>query len=156
MTESCGNCSYGCCCSCYKKGNTIGEKCRLCQRYDGQSQEPFSRDDPQYPYYWVCQWKDKMVDKMRLIKPIFKEPDFYHNVPLNLIISTSDMIPYWMNNNHNMNLYLIHIKFNTFMSVYGQQIEFKNYFNYKSYNDKKWCCCYRNILSNGDPVCTPL
>jgi hypothetical protein len=113
------------------------------------------KEDPCNLYYWVCRWKDEMVDKMKLNKPIFEAPEFYPATPMNLIVGASEMIPYWMSNNSNMNLYVIHIKFNTLMEIYGMQTTSQFYFSYKSMDNKNWVSCYRNLLSNGEPVCTP-
>lgn len=113
------------------------------------------KDNPVNLYYWVCKWKDEMIDIMKEIKPVFDEPEFYPSTPYNLIISASEMIPYWFHNNLSMNLYLITIKFNTLTSIYGTRTTSKLFFSYFQHNYKKWVRCYRNVLPNGEPTCIP-
>lgn len=113
------------------------------------------KEDPLDPYYWVCKWKDEMIRMMKKSKPIFNEPEFSPATPYNLIIGVNEMIPYWIHNNTSMNLYLIRIKFNTLMSAYGNQTSSKLFFSYLQHNDKNWVSCYRNVLPNGEPVCSP-
>ncbi len=114
------------------------------------------KEDLNDPYYWVCKWKDEMISKVRESKPVFVEPPFNPTIPYNLIISASEMIPYWIHNNSSMNLYLITINFNTLMSINGISTSSEFFFSYLPYHHKNWISCYRNILSNGEPVCTPL
>ena len=104
------------------------------------------KDDPQNPYYWVCRWKDEMIEKTRKERPVFRDIAFLPATPYNIIIGAGEMIPYWMNFNDNMNLYIIHVTFNT--------IQTTDKIFYESY-DKNWISCYRNVLSDGEPVCTP-
>lgn len=113
------------------------------------------KGDPTHPYYWVCRWKDEMINTLKELKPVFIEPEFHPSIPRNLLINASEMIPYWIHNNPSMNLYLISIKFNTLMSIYGTQTSSKLFFSYLPHHDKNWISCYRNVLPNGEPVCTP-
>ena len=113
------------------------------------------KEDPTSPYYWVCMWKDKMIDMMKESKPVFNDPEFYPATPYNLIICANEMIPYWIHNNSSMNLFLITVKFNTLMCTYGIQTSSNLFFSYLQHNDKNWISCYRNVLPNGEPVCTP-
>ena len=113
------------------------------------------KDEPNNPYYWVCRWKDEMINMMKEEKPVFDEPDFMPLIPYNIIISSSEMIPFWCHRNPDMNLYMISIKFNTLLSTHGTRISSKLYFSYLTHDDKNWISCYRNVLPNGDPVCTP-
>jgi hypothetical protein len=113
------------------------------------------KTDPTNPYYWVCKWRDDMIRILKKSKPIFEVHDFYPIIPYNLIISTDEMIPYWIHNNQSMNLYLIKINFKTLNSTFKVKTSSKQYFSYFRYDDNKLISCYRNILHNGDPVCTP-
>lgn len=110
------------------------------------------KEDINNPYYWVTKWKDEMITKLKNSKPIFQyELD---NVPLNMIINVSDMIPAWIEHNNDMNIYVIQIKFfKSKITRYDHQN--KNYFSYFDLNKKKWTSCYRTVLINGDPVCLP-
>ena len=69
------------------------------------------KDDINNPYYWVTRWKDEMIDIIKADKPIFNYEFTNYNTPINFILGTSQLIPYWFYNNINMNLYVIHIKF---------------------------------------------
>lgn len=113
------------------------------------------KNTPTEPYYWVCKWKDDMIRLLKKSKPVFEAHDFYPIIPYNLIISTDEMIPYWIHNNQSMNLYLIKIKFNTLNSAFKVKTSPKQHFSYLRYGDNKLSSCYRNILPNGDPVCSP-
>jgi hypothetical protein len=71
------------------------------------------KDDNHDPYYWVTRWKDDMVSTLKLVKPkldIFDISNFLK--PHNIIMKVSPMIPWWLQNNDNMNLYIIRIHFN--------------------------------------------
>ena len=113
------------------------------------------KEDQDNPYYWVCKWKDEMSYIIKKNKPVFNQPEFNSGTPYNIIISANDMIPYWIHNNPSMNLYLITVRFNTLMSTYSLSTSSKLYFSYLPHNNKKWTSCYRNVLSNGEAVCTP-
>lgn len=100
--------------------------------------------DKNNPYYWVTTFKDKIVDEYKKNKPIFKENFNKSNIPYNLLISLSDMIPYWMNYNKNMNLYVLKIKI--------KKNKIKNSFLYYDFIHKKWLKCERIILKD-QPIC---
>jgi hypothetical protein len=115
------------------------------------------KDNPSEPYYWITRWKDMIIDKNRASKPVLTSTFNKHNTPLNLLVSVNEMIPYWISNNTNMNLYVIKINFksNTPMldTKYIGEINTFSYYNIKT---NKIAQCYRTVLSNGDPVCLPL
>jgi len=111
----------------------------------------FLKEDITSPYYWITRWKDKMIKKLRKEKPqIIKS---LPNITTNLIMNVADMIPWWMHNNEFMNLYIIHIEFNTL--DFGIQFNDDNFFSYYDYHKKKWLKCYRTII-NGGPACFPI
>ena len=109
------------------------------------------KEDKTSPYYWITRWKDIMISKLRKEKP--QPLKSLHNLPINLIMNISEMIPWWMHYNDSMNLYIIHIEFNT--SKFGVHFENDNLFSYLDYNKKKWSKCYRTII-NGGPSCFPI
>ncbi len=109
------------------------------------------KEDPTNVYYWVCMWKDHVTDYLKTIKPTFSHEFNQHNLPLNLIVSASEMIPYWTNYNPNMNLYLIHIKFKNGLKDPTNNSMVK----YREPNKKQWLCCYRTVLPVGGPTCQP-
>ena len=100
-------------------------------------------------YYWVCYWKDHITDYLKTLKPIFNHDFNQHNLPINMIISGGEMIPYWVNFNSNMNLYLIHIKFK---QIIDSEIKI---IKYREHNKKEWLSCYRSSKPDGNPFCKP-
>ncbi len=100
------------------------------------------------PYYWITRWKDEMITIIRTQREQFNYDNAFNSIPINLLSNVSEMIPYWMNNNDNMNLYVIHIKFNKPKNNNNNKLSYYD-------NKNKYICCYRTILTNGDPVCLP-
>lgn len=119
------------------------------------------RDDPNDPYYWVTRWKDIVVDSIKADRPVLHSTFNLHNTPINLMVSVSEMLPYWLTCNSNMNLYVIQIDF------YGSKLAFGNSysdelfssvynnFRYLDANTRRSIRCYRTVLATGDPVCLP-
>ena len=102
------------------------------------------KDKSNNVYYWVTRWKDEYRRYIISIKPTFNIEFSLKNIPYNLIQGVSDMIPYWMNYNDNMNLYVISV------DIIKNNIPHK----YKFYDNvmKKWLYCERKIFLN-QPVC---
>jgi hypothetical protein len=96
------------------------------------------------PYYWVMKWKDEYRNYAISLKPIFNIDFPLRNTPHNLIQSISDMIPYWINNNDDMNLYVISIDITSPIT--------KNKFKYFDNITSKWLYCERKIINN-EPSC---
>jgi hypothetical protein len=70
------------------------------------------KQDPMTPYYWVCRWKDELVQKIIACKPKVKYTEYKpHMSSVKILQSVRSMIPYWMQNNKNMNLYVIKFSF---------------------------------------------
>ena len=122
------------------------------------------KQDSSNPYYWVTKWKDEMNIKIRKEKPTFNIDFYQKNTPINIILNSSEMIPYWMNYNDNMNLFLIQIKINGLNNdIYclKKNKDFfcdksNNYFQYLDSYTNKWNCYKRLLLANGDPSCCPI
>jgi hypothetical protein len=85
-----------------------------------------------------------MLDRPSPSKILFPEV----NTPFNLINSVVNMIPYWMANNENMNLYLIQIVFRFDKLEIDKSIKW-------SYYNKKWIYSRRILLPNGEPANMP-
>lgn len=96
------------------------------------------------PYYWVTLFKDKWIDEYKKAKPIFTEI-FYKNVPYNLMIG-GEMIPYWMNYNTDMHLYVIKINIQLKPTL-------ETMYYYDSICNKNIKC--KRVIDKGQPVCIP-
>jgi hypothetical protein len=96
-------------------------------------------------YYWVTQWKDKMLMFVKSIKPrfFFKYPTYLY--PLSILLSLKSMLPYWFTHNTNMKLYLLVIEF---LPHNSYVIKYKNIYN-------EWSTCIRTINDSG-PCCQHL
>jgi hypothetical protein len=93
-------------------------------------------------YYWVTKWKDETSYKIRQEKPSYISDNSYKSIPLNIITSVSEMIPYWVHNNSNIKIYVINIKIKKIKNLKCKYYDFYS---------KKWINCYRILLSNGEP-----
>ncbi len=62
-------------------------------------------------WYWVTRWKDDMISLIKDLRPLRPSsiPNNLH--PLSIITTTIDMIPKWIENNKDMNLYLLKFTF---------------------------------------------
>ena len=100
--------------------------------------------DKTNPYYWVSEWKDYMCNKLVEERPRFSHSDFVDmNIPVNIVCNMSEMIPYWMMNNNDMNLYMVSIKFiNTDRNVK---------WSYFDHNINEYVSCYRTTTPNNGP-----
>lgn len=111
------------------------------------------KENPNNVYYWVTKWKDEYHKKIQKIKPIFTENINFKSIPINLIINSSDMIPYWIKYNRNINLYIIYIKINKLNKVLSK--ENNNLVSYYDINKQLWTSCKRILTSSG-PACITL
>lgn len=64
-------------------------------------------------YYWICQWKDEILRMLQKTKPkpvnkrSILSPICYG--PLRIFSKVKEMIPYWMNKNSDLSLYVLKI-----------------------------------------------
>ena len=119
--------------------------------YKDHNEITILKNDPTNVYYWVCLWKDHITDYLKTIKPVFSHEFNQHNLPINLIVSVNEMIPYWTNSNPDMNLYLICIKFKKFNLDSTNKVMIK----YREPSKKSWLSCYRILNTDGTPECNP-
>jgi hypothetical protein len=102
------------------------------------------------PYHWASKWRDYMCEVLRIQRPDITKiifPEF--NTPFNLINSVTNMIPYWLANNSNMNLYAIEIAY-----TYDKQMDRLGKWIYLDKNSK-YVSCTRVIKSDGEPANFP-
>lgn len=100
---------------------------------------------PNEPYYWVCKFKDEFLDRVRKERPIniIKNDILTYLNPISILIKVSHMIPWWMQNNKNMNLYVIKI-------TYKKNLNNNCIYYYDRKNKRNRC--YRTITEN-KPCC---
>jgi hypothetical protein len=53
------------------------------------------KNDPSNVFYWVTHLKDELCVQYKKEKPTFFNRFKHRNIPFNLLVSVSDMIPYW-------------------------------------------------------------
>jgi hypothetical protein len=102
------------------------------------------------PYHWVCKWKDEMIEYYKKTKPT---PDPRHRIlitkmiqPINILMKVNPMIPWWIKNNENINLYVIKI---TFVKA-RDDIDIHYLDSFDKVNR-----CFRTF-EYGQPCCSPL
>jgi len=100
-------------------------------------------------YSLMCEWKDKMMDKIRKKKPLREKA--YRNVlvhsepiygPMHFFIKMRDIVPWWMQYNKNMKLFVIRFTFKK--PEKGLDICMKSGVRY-----------YRTINTEKQPCCVP-
>ena len=98
-------------------------------------------------YYWLTRFKDGRIQFLKTIKP--KRPVLDTKIYPNCLLSTVEhMIPNWMNNNDNMNLYIIKLSFlpnNLSPSEKDIRYLYQGEYNY----------CVRSLDCMGNPCCIP-
>ena len=107
-----------------------------------------SKEDITNPYYWICKWKDKIITecKKNKPKPYYKPSAMNTLHPLSIISKVSPMIPWWMQNNENMNLYVIQI------TIKKPDIDC-NVYSTNIFGDK---IQYLRIDEDDNPCCIPI
>lgn len=98
------------------------------------------KKDPTNIFYWVTTLKDKICEEYKRDKPYFLNKFKYRYIPFTLIISVSDMIPYWSDQ---IELYLIQIK-----------IKGPNTSSYSYFNGTQWIRCNR-LMNFNQPTVLP-
>jgi hypothetical protein len=113
--------------------------------------KPFTFEDILYHknnknniFYWVTEWKDKMLGFIKTIKPKLNYKFPTNIFPSTIIMLIKPMLAYWFNANQNMNLYLLKIEFKPH---HEHVVQYKNIFN-------EWVSCVRTVNHNG-PCCMP-
>ena len=103
------------------------------------------RDNKLSPIYWAMAWRDKKLLPSKLLKPeTYKSSLDYKKYSLLTVTQVPKMIPSWINNNSELNLYVIKITF-------PGNIEPKLFIEYQD-SSKKWIQSYRTNLG-GNPRC---
>ena len=133
-----------------KNGETVEQ-----QRYD-KIREFRERGDNLY--YWLCNWKDEMLEKIREKKPIREKA--YKNIlsrvetiysPSHILINVGDLVPWWMQYNEGMNLYVIRFVFRKEkkdeIKKIGWCIRFIDHL-------RRSVRCFRTLVEN-QPCCLP-
>lgn len=102
------------------------------------------------PYYWVCKFKDEYLDEIHKKKPInkMKSEILSFLEPMCILMKISSMIPWWMQKNKNMKLYVIKIS-------YTKNRNKDEIYYSDSVSDSIKKRCYRTI-NEERPCCLPL
>lgn len=105
------------------------------------------KNNPNETYYWVCKFKDEYLDEIHKKKPInrMKSEILSFLEPMCILMKISNMIPWWMQKNKNMKLYVIKIS-------YTKNRNNNEIYYYDSMEKKR---CYRTI-NEERPCCLPL
>jgi len=100
------------------------------------------------PFYWLCKWKDEKIIQNKSIKPIhYQKPTINAFINPHTIISRiTPMIPWWMQLNDDMKLYVLEF-----------DIIKPNVYTHLNYIDSigRTMSSYRHIVEN-EPCCIPL
>ncbi len=105
-------------------------------------------------YYWMCRWKDEVLEELRKDKPVREKA--YKNMlshveslygPMYIFIKMENMVKWWMQHNQQMNLYVIKFTF--------KRPEIPLEISYKEYNKDKWIKSYRSLDEQKQPCCLP-
>jgi hypothetical protein len=96
-------------------------------------------------YYWLCTWKDDILNKIRSKKPAreINKPDVIYG-PMHIFSKVGELAPWWLQHNSDMKLYVIKFTFTNKNN--------KN-FTYTDHRGKEGRC-YRGLLK-GIPACIP-
>jgi hypothetical protein len=109
-------------------------------------------------YYWLCTWKDEILETIRKQKPIRERA--YKNIlsrletnysPSHILINVGEMVPWWMQNNEGMNLYLIRF---TFRKEKKDEIKKKGWTIRFIDHLHRSIRCYRTVVDD-QPCCLP-
>jgi hypothetical protein len=105
-------------------------------------------------YYWLCRWRDSKINYLKFCRPLYHYKIPCHLYPINIITHVEPMIPYWVKNNDNMNLYIIKIIYKKNTNIGVQYLNIYNEFSscLRTTNELGPCCIqyYPNKLEDVD------
>lgn len=105
------------------------------------------KNDNTSVYYWLTRFKDERIKFLKILRPV--RPPINRKIQPSCLINTiKPMIPNWMNNNSDMNLYVIKLSF--FPEKFAKRKKDINYKHNGVYN-----YCVRILDDFGNPCCTP-
>lgn len=131
-----------------------GEKIEQ-QRYD-KIREFRERGDNLY--YWLCLWKDEILENIRKKKPLREKA--YKNImtrmetiysPSHILINAGHLVPWWMKHNEGMNLYIVRF---TFSKEKKDEIKKKGWTIRFIDHLRRNVRCYRTVVDD-QPCCLP-
>lgn len=112
------------------------------------------KHDKTSPFHWICKWKDEIIDNYKKNKPMMpiKSSLFHFVNPITILTKLSPMIPWWMQKNTDMKLYVIRITIRKptnnvnlhYIDMFGSynQCFRTTYFENNEYHP----CCYPTFL----------
>lgn len=79
-------------------------------------------------YYWICEWKDKILRTLQKMKPkpVNKRSIQACYGPLRIFSKVKEMIPYWMSKNPDLSLYVLKISIHNHIETVPLQFEYKS------------------------------
>lgn len=98
------------------------------------------KDDDLNIFNWVTKWKDSKVSLIKKFKPISPKKNIDYSYPMFILSQVSKMIPYWLNKNPKLKLYVLKIKINCINKL---NIQYKDILN------NKWKTSYRIYKKDG-------
>jgi hypothetical protein len=105
-----------------------------------------NRENMLSPFCWAMKWRDIKTKPSKILKPIpylLKK----NNTALTTVCDVPKMLPSWIKNGSEINLYIIKITFPRNISP-EFILEYQN-------KNKKWVQSYRTVI-NGEPSCNPI
>ena len=122
------------------------EELRSSKTYDRINYEEANilKEDKTNIFYWIMKWKDSKINIIKSLKPQKIGYSInYKTYSMFLLSQVTKMIPSWIKNNTNLNLYVLKISLPT-------NINKLNYLEYKNKNE--WIKSYRTD-HKGEPCC---
>jgi hypothetical protein len=101
-------------------------------------------NDVTNPYYWMSEWKDHQCIEILKLRPTMKTKNVNHMTPYVLVNCVTPMIPYWMTNNKDLNLYVIQIDFTYDYSI-------NKIWKYMDPKTLEYVVCRRKLTTQGEP-----
>lgn len=93
-------------------------------------------------YNWITEWKDSKNCMLKLAKPKIPKKYIDPQYPIFLLSRSTKMMPEWIENNKNLNLFVLKISFDI---KYHCVIEYKCFEN-------NWKKSYRTMKKDGEPM----
>jgi hypothetical protein len=106
------------------------------------------RNEPLSPIYWGLVWRDLKTSPCKILKPQIYRPKYnYKQYAILMASQVPKMIPSWIKNNPDLNLYVIKI-------IFPGNISSELFLEYQD-DTRQWIQSYRTTV-DGEPRCQPI